>query len=160
MELVGRIYKMTNHSNNTYYIGSTILSLKDRLERHKSKAKICPNRLIYRYMNDWKNTTIIEIDKISKYDKIVLLSLEQMYIKNSINDSFNLNTNKGYAGLSKKEYHVEYYKEHREEKQKYQRDLYSKKNKEKIKCVCGGVYMKINEKKHLRTNKHIFFEQC
>lgn len=70
-ENIGRIYKIINSVNDKSYIGSTILPLKIRMQKHLIKSKLYPDIKLYKCMN-----------KLG-HDKFKMILLKKVKIKNS-----------------------------------------------------------------------------
>ena len=78
----GKVYKLVNTDDDQIYVGSTCGTLHLRKSKHKSNAKICPNRPVYRHLNaiGWDNVRIILLQQISCANKDELRAAEQHYI--------------------------------------------------------------------------------
>ena len=141
----GKIYKLVcNVTGDTYY-GSTIQSLKRRLQKHKVDYK--------RYLQDkCRYITVFKILETGDYDihlvedyaclcRSQLEAIERIYIEGytCINKVIPTRTNK--EGMK------EYRKENKEK-------LY-KRAGEKIECKCGSKVRRGDIARHKRTKKHI-----
>jgi len=141
----GKIYKLICSETLDLYIGSTIMSLYDRLRKHRCKNNECESR----YFVD----PIIElIEDYPCNNRLELRKREQYFIDN--NDC--INKNKSYTTTTKEEeieYRKKYYLENKERNKKYYLENKEKLN-EKFNCDCGGKYTKTHEAKHKKTKKH------
>jgi hypothetical protein len=78
----GKIYKLTNSVDDEFYIGSTCGTLHLRKNKHRSAAKLTPNRAVYEHLNriGWENVRIILIENVNCSNKNELLRAEQHFI--------------------------------------------------------------------------------
>jgi hypothetical protein len=85
-----KIYKIVNSVNDKIYIGSTTVKLSQRKVKHKSKAKIYPNRKVYQHLNSvgWEHVRIVLIENVTCFSKEQLLMREDYYI-NLLKPSLN-----------------------------------------------------------------------
>lgn len=85
----GIIYKITNILNNKVYIGQTIMTLKSRWNKHKSKSRYS-NEGLYGAMQKYGIENFI-IEEIIKCPVEELNNLERYYISlyNSYEDGYN-----------------------------------------------------------------------
>jgi predicted GIY-YIG superfamily endonuclease len=87
----GKIYKLQCNDGH-YYIGSTIQPLWSRLSNHKTTAKKCSERKVYKHINgDWENVEILLIEEIECETKEYLRSIEDKYIREALRDMLCLN---------------------------------------------------------------------
>jgi ribosomal protein S27AE len=124
----GKIYKIVCNETNEVYYGSTILSLKDRIIKHKCSLK-CESRQIINRNNYYYEL----IEDYSCNNRKELETRERWYIENNkcINKIIPTRTLK------------EYYQENKEK-------ILEKKN-EKIPCPrCGSITTKNHLKRHQR----------
>ena len=135
------IYKVVCRRTGAVYIGSTSLSLKDRLARHRSQCKRYNNNKTqystecYNIIND--NEHEIQLLEVVQTEiKLDALLREGFHIENHINNGYyvvnkcksgkflSLGTSeyyKQYYQEKYKEYHKNYYQQHKDEiKQRYQ----------------------------------------
>ena len=133
-----KIYKIERKTDNVLvYVGSTTKEyLSQRMVEHKSKAKICPNRKIYKSITDnggWLNHQILLIKQYSCNSRDALRSEEARFIRalKPINNiEIPMRTMKEYYLDNKdkiNKYTKEYYLENKEKIQQYYIE-----NKEKI----------------------------
>jgi len=135
----GKIYKLVCSETGDVYYGSTIRTLKYRLNNHRCKSNDCESK----YFVD----PVIElIEDYPCNNKRKLEKREQYYIDN--NDC--VNKLKSYIT---KEQLIEYKKKYREDN----KEKLNQKKREKFECKCGGKYTKSNQSIHERTQKHINF---
>ena len=87
-----QIYILTCDIDDTYYIGSTKQTLKERLELHKSSHY--KNTKLYKYYNSigWNHVSIHLLKECSLYTRQQLTVYEAKYIILSLNDPNCLNT--------------------------------------------------------------------
>ena len=136
-----KIYKLTDNTNNQVYIGSTIQTLQQRLQGHKSGAKTtkegcgCASKSII----DNGDYKIELLEEFSCENKRELLIKEQSYI-----DKYDC---------------INKVNSHTDPKQRYllnrdkiliKKRIYDKKY---IKCECGGGYCMSHRARHLKSNK-------
>ena len=137
----GKIYKITDNSNDNVYIGSTCKTLNERLLQHKYDYKrflkgLFPSVKSFDIIkNDDYNIELLENCDIKT--KQELIARERFFIEN--NDSLN----KYIPGRS----HKEYYNENKDE--------LTIKKKEKLDCQCGGRYTRCGKARHQKTTKYI-----
>lgn len=130
----GKIYKLIDNTNNNIYIGSTIQTLKKRLNCHikhnnNNSSNLCSGLIIKN--GDYQ---IILIEDYPCNNKRELEFREQYYIDN--NKCINIKN----AYTDQKEYNKEYFKEYRiknKDNLKKKKKEYQNKNKDKLK-----VYLK------------------
>ena len=167
-----KVYKLITTVVDTFYIGSTCLSLSKRLNGHKKNAKkeINKDSWVYEYLNKigFENVKIILINEFVLENREQLRREENNYIEMYKNDSNCLNMVRAYASDEvKKEQMIKssekFRKEHRAEilkrkieyyiKHKY--DEYSKVDQ----CICGSSYTHSHSHRmrHERTKKHQAF---
>ena len=154
----GKIYKITDNTNDNIYIGSTCKTLEERLSRHKYDYKSFLKGL-------YNNTRSFDIIKNNDYKidllencqiktKQELLARERYYIEN------NNCLNQVIPGRSKKEiidYQKDYYNENKEKlkaSSKNNREANKDKLNEKFDCECGGKYIYTHKSTHIKTAKH------
>ena len=181
--MIGRIYKiMCKEDKDFIYIGSTILSLNKRWNKHKSDYKRWKegkkkNNISTHEYYDKYNIENFSIELIKEYkvcDEKHLKVYEQLWINKSkcvnIINSFHI------TYLSQKEYREKNKEVISKKKKKYNeknKEVISKKNKEyreknkkviskkkkvKITCKCGSIVRKDNLSIHKKTKKHIQYE--
>jgi hypothetical protein len=61
----GKIYKIVNHKYREFYVGSTRLTLQERLDNHKISAKSRGYMKIYKYLNTigWDYVKIVLLEE-------------------------------------------------------------------------------------------------
>jgi len=147
----GKIYKIITSNSNDVYIGSTILSLKRRLQKHRSMYKnrghYISSSIILR-QGGYKIELIKDFPCNSKKE----LEREEGKYQREMDC-----VNKCIAGRGVKERGREYYKKKREEikikKKKYRKDN-EMRIKQKYDCECGGKFTHDHKTQHLKTKKH------
>ena len=164
-----KIYKISSSQCDKFYIGSTIQTLKERLQLHKIAYKRYIKNKIKYYMSSFDivkfDDTIIELVKDVKCEnKKELDRIEGKYIE----EYYDKILNKNIAGQTKKEYNKKYYEENKDKISKHNNE-YNKKyyeenkdkileiRKEKFDCECGGKYTKEHKSHHERTKIHKLF---
>ena len=85
------IYKISNASASQVYIGSTTETLRRRMTRHRSKAKVFGSRKLYAAMSqsdDWRIELVMDLGTVTKAE---LLNAELRFITayNSIEQGLN-----------------------------------------------------------------------
>jgi predicted GIY-YIG superfamily endonuclease len=77
------IYKLFSKSHNSFYIGSTTKTLRERLVKHRSKSNEAPNRKVYKCIlesggfSDWQMEALEVFDANSSVER---RRREQFYI--------------------------------------------------------------------------------
>jgi hypothetical protein len=149
----GKIYKIVNHNNNQIYIGSTIIDLQKRLNKHiRDYKRYCDGKMNYISSFDIikeNNFTIELIENVNCKTKCELLLKEQFHINE------NICCNKYKACLSAEDIKIQtkkdndLYKIRNPEKYKEHQE----KRKEKITCICGCIVSKGNISRHVKSHK-------
>ncbi len=158
----GKIYKIVCNITNEIYVGSTTLSLSERLRNHTYDYK--------HYLNNKHNfiSSFVIIER-GNYDIVLLENCpcetkEQLLIReryyfdtlNCINKYRPVITTKELCE-KKKDYHKQYFIENREEIKEQQKQ-YKVENKEKLtklfNCECGGKYQKKHKSTHFKSERH------
>lgn len=87
---MGYIYKITNKLNNKSYIGQTGNTIKDRMKKHYSNAKVAKTGIDYAIGKYGRDNFIVE--EVCTCDNSQLDELERYYIQyyNTYNDGYNL----------------------------------------------------------------------
>ncbi|MFA5028757.1 MAG: GIY-YIG nuclease family protein [Candidatus Methylomirabilota bacterium] len=149
--MIGRIYKITNDVNSKIYIGSTMLSLKQRMYRHKASLNCGTTTLLYKEMRNVggiDHFKIEEIETIENCDKKQLKRLEGTHIMEIHNTlGHDLSLNKNIAGRKFNEY-MRYYmtnSEHHKQHLQYERANYER-NKVEIIKKAKKYYLKNKDK--------------
>jgi len=162
----GKIYMIMTENSSDIYVGSTIQTLKARLEKHESKyrigSKYCSSQEILK-QGDYK---IVLIKNYPCSSKLELLREEGEFQRDMEC------INKKIAGRTKKEWYEdnrdarltkqkEHYINNREVIIAYQKEYHIKnreallaKNKVKYECACGGRYTHSSKSRHFKTKKH------
>jgi len=125
---------ITTDNSNDIYIGSTIKTLKARLQGHESKYKVgvyCSSQEILKQ----GNYRMKIIRHFACNSKAELEIKETEYQRNY--ECVNLQYGTG----------------HIDEKMKRNR-IKNNAKREKINCACGGTYLKGNKSSHYKTIKH------
>jgi hypothetical protein len=122
----GKIYKIIDNTNNNIYIGSTIETLKRRLQRHINDYK----RNIFLTSKEIIKNGDYKIELLENYpcnNKRELEKREQEYIDNlkSVNKSRAYSTNENIK-MYYKNYHKEYEKKNKNKISEYKK-IYNKK---------------------------------
>ena len=128
----GKIYKIVNCVNDRVYVGSTTQRLSQRWFRHKKTCILCPNRKIYKAINEIGiENFYIELIKLFPCTCREELSAEEGRTIRNL-DSINHGYNICLAGRSPRDSVKNYYEN----------------NKEKI-----AAYMKIYDKSRYEKNR-------
>ena len=146
----GKIYKITDHTNNMIYIGSTIQRLKQRLRGHERDSQ-------HPMINCASKPIILN----NEYTIDLLLdypceTFEQLRMKEQefINIIPCVNKSKAYTSKEDKiKNQRDYYNNHK-------KDILSKKQEydsKYISCECGGGYCMSHRARHLKSKKCIDF---
>lgn len=136
-----KIYKLTDNTNNNVYIGSTIQTIKQRLQGHKSGAKTskegygCASKSII----DNGDYKIELLEEFSCENKRELLIKEQEYI-----DQYDCINKVNSHADPKKRYLLN------REKILIKKRIYDKNY---IKCECGGGYCMSHRARHLKSRR-------
>jgi len=137
----GYIYKITSPSTDKIYVGSTILSIKRRLDCHKKKSNDCSSSEIIKY-----GDAVIELlEEIEYENKKELRRLERKYCDEYKNVIVNINK----PNLERNDI--------LESKYKYRqlhKEAIREHDTEKIVCDCGSIINKSNKSRHFKTEKH------
>ena len=150
-----KIYKIIDNTNDNTYIGSTCMTLKQRLSNHKCGYK----RFLKGLYGNTKSFDIIKnndykielIEDCNIKTKDELKARERYYIEN------NECLNKHIPGRSQKESSKAYYIDNKDKvniRCKEYCDAIKDKLYEKFECVCGGKYTHCNKSQHIKTAKH------
>lgn len=123
-KIVGRIYRLVSNNTDKIYIGSTILSLKNRLRIHESEYRRFLSNKIHRNVTSYeiinKNDYRIELIKEIPCSSRRELRKEENEVIKHYND-ICINKNASYIPDMKKyqqEYHRIYQKSYRQRKLK------------------------------------------
>ncbi len=143
--LNAKIYKITDNTLNSIYIGSTYKTLNNRLKQHEYDYKKFKNGN-FPFMTSFKiienNDYKIELIKLFACENKQQLNIEEgIEIKQAKTNGLNV-VNRNIAGLTHNESSTQYYKKNKN------------KLNEKIHCVCGGKFVKCSKLRHERTKKH------
>ena len=179
----GKIYKIKCNETGEQYFGSTTGSLRVRLNCHKSKTK-SKKQCMSRQIINRGNFQIELVENYSCETKHELHKRERFYIDNNecVNRIIPTRTQKEYRELHKeklKELNRTWEKEHRQERNTWQNNLYKtnedyrektkvraseyyEQNKKKILermlvryvCCCGLEGSVSNKLRHEKTKRH------
>ena len=144
-----KIYKLTDNTNQNIYIGSTIQTLQQRLQGHKSSARSskegygCASKQII----DNGDYKIELLEEFQCETKTELCQKEQEYLDKYNNQGVNL-VNKVKSHSSPEDIKVRYLKN---------RDIILVKKKEYDsvyhKCECGGGYSMSHRARHMKSKR-------
>ena len=91
--MIGRLYRIDG--GGKFYIGSTTQELKKRLKNHRSKSKENHRKTtpLYEHFNTigWSYAIITLIEEVEVFDRHELLGMEDILVRNSLNDPNCLN---------------------------------------------------------------------
>ena len=163
----GKIYKIEHRfKKDLFYIGSTILTLKERIDLHKNNSKF-KNYTLYKVIRNtggWENFEISLIKEYPCNDKANLIQEEQRCI-----DALQptLNTNRAYVSVEevlvqKRINEKKRYEAKKEEINKKKKEYYEL-NKEELRkkqdtimtCDCGREIKKGHIARHKKSAIHI-----
>ena len=166
----GKIYKLVCDATPIVYYGSTIQSLSDRLNLHKSASNKCGSKELF----DAGNVSIELVEEYPCNNRYELESRERYYIDFMLNNfTDRVICNERIPTRTKaeweqdniehrREYKKKYHEENREHLNEYKKKYYldnkdtiNKKRSEKFNCDCGGKYTRRNKSQHLKSKKHI-----
>ena len=158
----GKIYEIISDNTDMVYIGSCIVTLKERLIQHKNKANTCSSKSII----DCGDYDIYLIEKYSCNNNLELRIREQIYIDIYKNNGKNvINLQNAYTSTEdKQKYHKEYKKNNKRQNYEYQKEYY-KCNCEKLKNTEKQWYKDNREKQqeyykeYYKNNKEIQSER-
>lgn len=131
-----KIYKL-QHEDGHFYIGSTYDDLRKRLNNHKSKSLLSPERKVYNHIhNEWDKVRILLIEEFSCENREQLNKREDEHIQQHIRNPLCLNFKGAMLNVEKrkdtrKKCNTEYYETRRDEIRQQQREYYIA-NREKI----------------------------
>tara|TARA_R110000737_G_scaffold68757_1_gene97022 strand:- start:54 stop:581 length:528 start_codon:yes stop_codon:yes gene_type:complete len=163
----GKIYRLVCYETGEIYIGSTAVSLEDRLTKHKTPSNRCYSKQIIDRGNYY-----IELLENYPCNSEYELNLKEGEYHRAI-ECINHNI----AGRTKSEYMAQWRQDNKEKLAKYYKEYqqdnkeviatqkieYYQDNKEAILasnskvviCECGIKSTRINLPRHKRTKKHI-----
>jgi group I intron endonuclease len=166
-----KIYKLVNNIDDKIYIGSTVARLSKRKGQHKEKSIKCPDRKVYKHINQvgWGNVDIVLIEKYPCKDKEELHARERYFIeelKAELNNNKPLQTIEEYREINKEKFkkydkeryigeRKEYAKQKAKESYEKNKDKINERRREKINCECGGKYSISVKARHMKTKKHL-----
>lgn len=154
----GKIYVIRSHKTDKYYIGSTYLSLFERLYEHRKSKKQYEIKLT-KYMSSFKILDYDDhyIELLENYEcssKKELERREGELIKQHKNNIVNILV----AGRTNKEW--------RQDNKQYLKDydnnrpnkIERNQNKlNKLNCECGSIFASSVKTRHNKTLKHIVY---
>ena len=135
----GKIYKLICSETGNVYIGSTILTLDDRLKRHTASSNNCMSKTFIKPI-------IVLIKEYPCNNKTELEKEEVIFIK-EVNC-----VNKVIPGRTQRQWYLD-----TQDRIKQYRLDNKEKFKEKFNCECGGKFTYASKSKHLNTSKHQMF---
>lgn len=166
---LGKIYKITNDENESYY-GSTTQKLTYRFSNHKSSIRGNKYSAGAKIVLEGTNPKIELVENFSCKTRNELLLRESWYIKNNKCVNIHLplydkeDTEK--AKKKRKEYMKSYCKEWYKNNKKrmveksatyYEKNknVINSKGKETVICECGAVIAKSSLRNHLKSKRHL-----
>lgn len=170
-----RIYKLTCNVTGLMYVGSTTQPLYKRKHQHKEKYEEWLKGR-YHYVTSFKiieggDYDIVLIEEVQCENKEQLHRKEREWIElmDCVNKCVPTRTNKEYYEQNKQEILVqrkEYREQNKEDLLKKQKEYYEQnkeqiatKRKEVITCSCGTEHARHGKARHIRSIKHIQWEQ-
>jgi hypothetical protein len=169
INMIGRVYKITNKDESIVYVGSTVLKLEERWNIHKNHYQRWLNGeprscSIYQYFRDNGVDTfrIYLVSECSIESHSQLRQLEQKVIEenNCINKIKAFRSDKQLAA-----YQLDYQEKHKDQRQNYMKD-YRETNRERVReqayalasqrvdCVCGLTYTRYHKDRHQKSKRH------
>jgi hypothetical protein len=155
---MGTVYEIICWTTGLRYIGSTTLSLKERLVEHKKPR----NKLSSRYIIEYNNYEIYDLEKCD--NEIDLRIREDYHIRHTdcVNERVVLSGRKvtlsNYNSSKKgKDTHKKYRKtdKYKVTQQQYkQTETYKNYRKLKVICECGVEHLKVNINEHKKSKTH------
>ena len=151
----GKIYKITSPHTDSVYVGSTIKSLRQRLQEHESnyrsylkgkRMKLESFEILK--LNDY-NIELIENYPCNNRNELVLREGYWMKLIECVNNTI--------AGRTKKQYHIDNREHHINYSKKYyqiNKNTLLEKQKMQTNCECGGHYARNHKARHMRSKKH------
>jgi hypothetical protein len=165
-----KVYKLIDTINGYFYIGSTCTTLTKRLYSHKGKAKMYPERKVYKYLNEvgWDNVKIVLVSEHHLENKNQLLRIENDVIQLHIQDVQCLNSLSSFQSIEEKKLYREQWTNNNKERlekwyfeNKERLTLYKKQwkeeNKEEIKQK-NQEYYKKNKDELRQKNKEYYIK--
>jgi len=178
-----KIYKIVHDTRNEFYVGSTNVSLSERIACHKRMSHRCQNRKFYKFVSDhggWGHFMIVLLENYPCAGRKQLLEREQYYIdvlKSSLNDKNSSGRDVERQKKTEKKCRANYRRENKEyvkqlERKYYQENKqkvfernknYKNKNKQKydeyyktkVICDCGSEVSKRNLARHKQSPAHL-----
>ena len=136
---MGLIYFIQCLETNEIYIGSTTMTIEDRMKCHIKKGNRCYSKQII----DGDNYIY---DILEEVDGDKLLEREQHYM-----DTTDCINKYRAFGFDKKVYGKKYHLDNK--------DILNENHleycKKKITCECGNTYSRGNKSRHLKTKRHL-----
>lgn len=116
-----KIYKLVNKVDDAVYVGSTCITLEERLQWHIQVSLERPSVKVYQHLNaiGWEHVTIALIEECpcTRYD--VLLQREDYWMR-ELNSTASLNTNRArLTDMERRDYKKTYREKHREKLLEY-----------------------------------------
>ena len=144
--MIGRIYALTCDKVDGAYIGSTTLSLKKRMAKHKYGSSSYINKWFWDFGSDSVKITLLKEYEV--VDKKHLYALEQLWI-NKLRPINRIAAFKPILNNSMHLKNVSY--------QTHKHIYDAKRNRERVECECGGHYMAYRKKSHMMARHHSIF---
>jgi predicted GIY-YIG superfamily endonuclease len=141
-----KIYKIVSPHTEKIYVGSTYLTLKKRLKKHKDDLKI--KYVSSKKILDLKDYEIILLKNYPCYSREELRKEENKFIEKYKN--ICVNDVMAYRSPEDKKKYQKQYKIDNKER-------LSNMKKEKFNCDCGGRYTRYTKKEHESSKKHKYF---
>ena len=148
--MISKIYKISNPSTDKIYIGSTTMTLFNRMSRHRNN-KNCSSYELARLENS--KIEPLETFPYETYEK--MREREQYYL--NLNGGSCVNKNKAYNVFRTNKEKYKYYYENNKEGARQRMRRYLSKCNTIISCECGGHYNQIRKNAHNKTKRHINF---
>lgn len=167
-----KIYKITSCANGRCYIGSTNVTLAERLRAHETATRAGTNTTLSRKIIEGGDYEILLLEECSdaerkEREKFHILRNKRICVNRNTpwtedDDGWSRkekNAKTGIVAQTREEYKAQYDKLNTQRRREYNKSYYNE-NKEKFfvkhECeVCGGSYTFYGRKTHYGTKKHL-----
>lgn len=151
----GKIYKLISDDTSSVYIGSTMTSLKQRLQTHNAHYAMYLKGA-HHYLTSYElcqhaSTRIVLIEKYPCNTRSELEKREYYWMKKLTAQGVNVINKANTCGISVRQ---------ADDKNAYSKEYYHLKShiiNAKTDCKCGGRYTKQNILQHMGTKRHKTF---
>lgn len=126
----GKIYRLV-FPGGYYYIGSTTKELSSRFKEHQRKAKLYPDRKVYKKATEvgWESVKIEKFGNEEFTDEANLRLTESVLVEEALDDKLCLNCKRVFvtqeqAAYTARECGARYDSQHKEERRQARRERY------------------------------------